>query len=137
MTRGLSAGYCELLMTRSRQFLEVIAAVWLSCQLGTVALVPIALWMNPDGHAAACTCTHGADATCPMHHKSAPAGSKVCAMQSASHHPLVVTSLFSAAGLIPGSTGFAEPTPSTDITIDIRPITTARPIPPEPPPPRA
>src|SRR5437660_8631823 len=126
-------------MTRSRQFLGVVAAVWLLYQLGTAALPPIAFWVNAgQEHAAACTCTHGADATCPMHHKSAPAGSKICVMQSASHHAaLLPTWLFSVAGLMPGSTAFDEPTPTTRVTVGNRPSTITRPIPPDPPPPRA
>src|SRR5438105_10204717 len=120
-------------MTRSRQFLGVVAAVWLSCQLGTVALTPIAFWVNASDGDAACACTNGADAICPMHHKSAPAGSKVCVMQSASNHALLLTSLFSVAGLMPRSTAFAEPTQSTRVTVGDHPSPTARPIPPDPP----
>ena len=93
-----------LLMTRLRRVRAPLAAIWLSCQIGTVALVPVALWISAaDPHAAECTCEHGADAMCPMH-RHTPAGNtnSDCAMQAANGaDAAVLTTLVGVAGLIP------------------------------------
>src|SRR5258706_15500821 len=88
-------------MTRLRRALAPLAAMWLSCQIGTVGLVPAALWVSAaDPHAAECTCGHGADAMCPMHHHK-PTGNTNgnCAMQAAkSPATAVLTALVGVAG---------------------------------------
>src|SRR5258705_12894433 len=88
-------------MTRLRRALAPLAAIWLSCQIGTVGLVPAALWVSAaDPHAAECTCGHGADAMCPMHHHK-PTGNTNgnCAMQAAkSPATAVLTALVGVAG---------------------------------------
>src|SRR5258705_12594040 len=89
-------------MTRLRRALAPLAAMWLSCQIGTVGLVPATLWVSAaDPHAAECTCGHGADAMCPMHHHK-PTGNTNgnCAMQAAkSPATAVLTALVGGAGL--------------------------------------
>src|SRR5258705_3517430 len=94
-------------MTRLRRALAPLAAMWLSCQIGTVALVPVALWVSAaDSHAAECTCGHGADAMCPMHHHK-PTGNTNgnCAMQAAkSPATAVLTALVGVAGGQPKTT---------------------------------
>ena len=128
-------------MTRLRRVLVPLAAMWLSCQLGTVALAPVVLWVSAaDPTAAECTCGHGADAMCPMHHHQSPDGpSSHCSMQAATETGTgVLTSLVGAAGPIPESTpSLIAPVPSMRVSpagVDVR---GERPVPPDPPPPRA
>jgi len=128
-------------MTRLRRLLAPLAVVWLSCQIGTVALVPVAMWASAASpHAAECTCGHGADAMCPMHHHG-PAGnsSRHCSMQPANGTgTAVLTTIFGVAGPIPESAAsLVAPVPSTSVgpaDVDVR---GERPVPPDPPPPRA
>lgn len=127
-------------MTRMRRALAPLAAIWLSCQIGTVALGPLALRVSAaDPHAAECTCGHGADAMCPMHHhKPARDPSGHCSMQASNETGTgVITTLVSAAGLIPESTpSLVAPVPSMNVSptdVDVR---GERPAPPDPPPPR-
>jgi hypothetical protein len=128
-------------MTRLRRVLAPLALIWLSCQIGTVALGPIALWVSAaHPHAAECTCGHGADAMCPMHHHK-PAGNSnsPCSMQAAnSTGTAVLTTIFGVAGPIPESAAsLVAPVPSTSVgpaDVDVR---GERPVPPDPPPPRA
>jgi len=126
-------------MTPLRRALVPLAAVWLSCQIGTVALAPVALWVNAaDPHAAECTCGHGTGATCPMHHRKAPATpNSHCSMQAANHAgTAVLTSIVGVAGLIPESTpALVAPVASMNVSsTDV--VRGERPLPPEPPPPR-
>jgi len=127
-------------MSCLRRTLAPLAAIWLSCQIGTVALVPVALWVSAaDPHAAECTCGHGADAMCPMHgHKPAEDTNSNCAMQAAKGVATgVLTTLVGSAGLIPESTrSLVPPVPSISVRafdVDVR---GERPVPPDPPPPR-
>jgi len=126
-------------MIRLRRALVPLAATWLTCQVGTVALGPVALWVSADSHAAECTCGHGADAMCPMHrHKPAGDPDTNCSMQAANGAgTAVLTTIVGAAGLIPESTpSLVAPVPSTNVSrtdVDVR---GERPVPPDPPPPR-
>jgi hypothetical protein len=125
-------------MTHLRRVLVPVTAIWLFCQVGTVALVPVALWITAaDPHAAECTCGHGVGAMCPMHHK--PSGeSAPCAMQAANGPATaVLTTLVGNAGLI------TEPPQSIQLPTSTRCAQAAdvqvageRPVPPDPPPPR-
>jgi hypothetical protein len=120
-------------MIWARRALGPTAAAWLVCQTVTLALAPALL----SGLVEECVCTHGADATCPMHHKPA-AGVKVCVMQSADTRvPGTLSSLFGITGLLPA------PTPPTVAASAAGPVlvelsrTIGRSSPPDPPPPRA
>ncbi len=126
-------------MAHVRRVLAPLTATWLFCQIGTVALVPVALWLSAaDPHAVECTCGHGVGAMCPMHHQ--PAGRKTpCAMQAAnSSESAFLTTLAAVAGLVPeltmsiGPANVAGRVGSADVQ-----VTSRRPIPPDPPPPRA
>jgi hypothetical protein len=126
-------------MARLRRLLAPVTAIWLCCQLGTVTLVPVALWVSAsDPHAVECTCGHDVGAMCPMHRK--PAGeSAPCAMQAANGPgTAVLTTLVGTAGLVPETMRTIHPhvlserlRPSNSHAAD------ARPVPPDPPPPRA
>jgi len=119
-------------MTRARHVLGPIAAIWLVVQAATLVLVPALLGAS----LAQCICTHGADATCPMHHKT-PAGAKVCMMQSATTNvPATLNSLFSVAGLVPAPALDMVPVPTVSPVVLERAIPIHRPSPPDSPPPR-
>lgn len=124
-------------MSRMRYTLGPIAAAWLICQAAIVIVAPAVFWLASAEELLECTCTHGNQAMCPMHHKPAP-GSKICLMRSADDRgAAVLNSLFGAAGLLPTGTPIAAP---VAIQIVVRTDTTTpdlRPSPPEPPPPRA
>jgi hypothetical protein len=125
-------------MTPLRRVLAPLTAIWLTCQIGTVALVPVALWVSTaDPHAAECTCQHGGEATCPMHHK--PAAPTRCAMQNANESgTAALTSLSGILGLIPEqASSLTQALAPTDIpSADDHPIGVGV-VPPDPPPPRA
>ena len=126
-------------MAQLRRLLAPVTAIWLFSQLATVALVPVAVWIaTADPHEEECTCGHGPGAMCPMHHKPAPSPAR-CAMQAADQSGnAVLTTLASLAGLIPeppvsiGPAAATQPIANTDVHVVGR-----RPVPPDPPPPRA
>jgi hypothetical protein len=128
-------------MTRVRRLLAPLAAIWLSCQIGTVAFVPVAMWVSLSrSHASACTCEHRADAMCQMH-RHEPAGNSTshCSMQSSNGNGMaVLTTILGIAGLIPESApSVVAPVPSTSVSpadVDVR---GERGVPPDPPSPRA
>jgi hypothetical protein len=130
--------YRDALMMRVRRTLVSVAALWLCCQLSTLALTPVLLWAGwSDVHAQECTCAHGTEAACPMHHKSAP-GAKPCVMQSTSDHATVVPlSLFGIIGLVPGPIAPLHVAQSGSLSIIEAHMMTGRPVPPDPRPPRA
>jgi hypothetical protein len=125
-------------MAHLRRVLAPLTAIWLLSQVGTVVLVPVALWISgADPHAAECACGHAATVTCPMHHK--PTGSaRPCAMQAAnSSGNAVLTSVVVIAGPI------SEPLSIRPAILSIHPrpadvhVIGDRPVTPDPPPPRA
>src|SRR5262245_42043796 len=91
-------------MAHLRRALGPFTAIWLSCQVGAVALVPIAQWISTaDSHAGECTCGHGPGAMCPMHHKPT-GGSAPCAMQAANGPgTAVLTTVAGIHGFLPES----------------------------------
>ena len=125
-------------MAHLRRVLAPVTAIWLCGQLGTVALVPVALWITAaDPHAAECTCGHGAGAMCPMHHKPS-GGSAPCAMQAANDsETAVLRTLAGTAGLIAEPPHSIQPPACTDCqrTPGVH-LAGERPVPPDPPPPR-
>ena len=126
-------------MTQLRRVLAPVTAIWLLSQFGTVALVPVAAWIAAaDPHAEECTCGHGPGAMCPMHHK--PARNPVpCAMKAADQSGnAVLTTLAAMAGLVPEPPISFGPGDATEHVgrSDMR-VVGRRPIPPDPPPPRA
>ena len=126
-------------MRHLRRVLAPVTAIWLFCQIGSVALVPVALWTSAaDLDAEACTCGHGPGAMCLMHHK--PAGESVpCAMQAANNSgAAVLNTLVGTAGLVPEPPRSSQPAaPSARVrALDVH-VDGERPVPPDPPPPRA
>jgi hypothetical protein len=125
-------------MAHLRRLLAPVTAIWLCCQVGTLALVPVALWITAaDPHAEECTCGHGPGAMCPMHHR--PTGrSAPCAMQAAdSSGTAVLTTLAGTAGLTTEPTHSIQPPTFTESPHAADEHAAGeRPVPPDPPPPR-
>jgi hypothetical protein len=126
-------------MSRLRRVLAPLTALWLLCQVGTAVLVPAALRGTPPGtHGTECTCGHGDDMMCPMHHHQPAGRSTPCSMQAVDHSgAAVLTALSGVAGFITAPSRSIEPAPS----VEHRHVAAAlpidhRPVPPDPPPPR-
>jgi len=121
-------------MLWARRVIAPIAAIWLVCQGLTLVVVPVLL----DASLAECVCPQGADATCPMHHKTA-GGRQACAMQSTTTSaPATLNALFSVTGLLPALIAQATVlVPSASAALFEGSRLTQRPSPPDPPPPRA
>jgi hypothetical protein len=126
-------------MTQLRRVLAPVIAIWLFCQIGSVALVPVALWMTgADVHGAECTCGHGAGAICPMHHKPTGGDPAPCAIKAATGSgAAVVTTLAGTAGLIADPIRSIQPAIPSEhpLAADVH-AAGERPVPPDPPPPR-
>jgi hypothetical protein len=126
-------------MAQLRRLLAPVTAIWLFSQLGTVAHVPVALWITAaDAHKEECTCGHGPGAMCPMHHKPAR-NAAPCAMQAADQSGnAVLTTLASLSGLVPEP---QVPIGPADATTHVghhdMHVVGRGPVPPDPPPPRA
>lgn len=125
-------------MNRLRRALGIVAVIWLTGRMVTVALAPAELWLSGrDARGDDCECMHGADATCPMHHSSTTSREK-CAMRGvAPVDGLALTSLLGASGcLTTTSSALFEPpsTPNNRTTVSTPVAQFARP---DFPPPRA
>jgi hypothetical protein len=126
-------------MSRLRRVLAPLTALWLLCQVGTLALVPSMLQGSAAAaHATECTCGHGDGSMCPMHHHQ-PGGPVQCSMQPVHHSgTAVLTAVAAIVGFIAQPAGSIEPPRSVAHwhATDARAIG-QRPVPPDPPPPRA
>src|SRR5580700_2916562 len=116
-------------MTRVRGALGPIAAVWLLCQAATLTLVLSLLGAS----LADCTCTHGADAACPMHHGAA-ATSRVCVMQSmTASGAATLGALCGVVGLAPVRPQATAFVPTASNVVFECSVPTERPSTPDPP----
>jgi hypothetical protein len=125
-------------MTSLRRVLCPLALLWLICQTATLTVaLPAFRMQSTSTNEVVCTCSHGGDGTCPMHHKTS-AGSKLCLTHSADDSgTLVLRSLLGGVGLIPARTAATAPDwMGTQPVMDFS-AATGRPLPPDPPPPRA
>jgi len=120
-------------MKQLRRALGPMIAVWLLCQVGSAATIWIPVFDD-------CTCPHGDGAVCPMHHGASSRGpeKKSCSMRGADDSSAVMlASLLAPAAPLSSS---AAPAP---IPTDVRSVVAdpsadgLRPVPPDPPPPRA
>ncbi len=125
-------------MIALRRVLAPFTAMWLFCHAGSVVLFPVVLWVTAaDSDVADCTCVHGPDMVCPMHQKPAKS-SGPCGMQAANTHDAVLTTLAGAAGLIPDPALLSKPAElETYVGRAAARSIGLRPVPPDPPPPRA
>ena len=125
-------------MTSLRRALAPVAAIWLICQAATLTIALPAFWVQSVGAGElACTCAHDVDGACPMHHKTST-GAKLCLMQRADDSGTsVLRSLLGAIGLIPTRTATTAPASLGSEPLLASGAVTDRPVPPDPPPPRA
>jgi hypothetical protein len=117
-----------------RRVLGSFIAAWLMCQVAALGLAPnLVVWFGVTD--VECTCGHGDDATCPMHHHGAT--SRWCVMRSMNHHgTAVLASVFGLLGFLPADSPATMLT-SAEHAISIESsIGIERPAPPDPPPPR-
>jgi hypothetical protein len=107
------------------------------CQAATLALVATVLAVSSSESLLECTCEMGDHRMCPMHHHAAP-GVKVCLMRGAdSDGAAVLTTLFGAIAIPPSRTAVALRSGRATV-IPVAPTShSLRPLPPDPPPPRA
>ena len=125
-------------MRRVGCLLGPLVVASLFARTGTIALAPIAFWViAADAHPTACTCAHGTEAACPMHHKATP-GLKVCVMRTLADSPTVLlSSLLGLAGLMPSATdAIVQLSSETAATVALS-MATERAVTPDPPPPRS
>jgi hypothetical protein len=61
-------------MGRIRQHVAWIVSGWLCCQLSLLTAAPLSLFAHAPyaADAISCTCVHGANGQCPMHHPANP-----------------------------------------------------------------
>jgi hypothetical protein len=61
-------------MSRIRQSAAWIVCGWLCCQLSVLTAAPLSLFASAPHttDAISCTCVHGANGQCPMHHPANP-----------------------------------------------------------------
>jgi hypothetical protein len=117
-------------MSRLRRVLGPLVAVWLLCQAGST----VSAWVAAVDD---CGCPHDAGGMCPMHSSGAKRG-KTCAMRAAdSSAAITIASLLGPVAPVSeaaasGPVLIAARIPVLDSTAD-----GLRPVPPDPPPPRA
>jgi len=117
-------------MVRLRRILGPLVAVWLVCQAGSAA----AAWLPAFDD---CACPHGDGAVCPMHHSTSSRG-KTCSMRGADDSSaLALASLLAPAAPMPIASAHAIVSVETPARIAGRSAAGRRPVPPDPPPPRA
>ena len=123
-------------MRRFRLALRAIAVTWLLAQVIAMAAAPIVLANHAEEVDADCTCTHGPNAICPMHHKPA-SGASVCVIGGIDNSLGVLASVFHAIGLVPAPAQIASVTFIPVRSTSSATTTSPRTVPPDPPPPRA
>jgi hypothetical protein len=99
----------------------------------------VALWTSAaEAHGLFCTCEHEPGSTCPMHHKSTKSPAH-CSMRSATGSAAaILTNLVGLTGLVSESTSSpVTPVTTQNILATVPDLIGRRPIPPDPPPPRA
>ena len=118
-----------------RVLLAPLAAAWLFGHTATLVAVPALLWATADP--IECTCVHGDHAICPMHHKRS-ARPALCAMQdTGGGSPAAMTPVPGPLGVVPLVVALAfqnDTAPHAPFSADAFSL---RPVPPDPPPPRA
>jgi hypothetical protein len=121
-----------------RALLGPLAAGWLLCHAITLAAVPVVLWVAAaDAEPIICTCVHGDHAICPMHHKRS-SGPALCAMQDGGGGgTAVLTPVPGPLGVVPLFIDVVLPRGATPNAGASTATASLRPVPPDPPPPRA
>jgi len=120
-----------------RPLLGRIALSWVLAHVGAILLSPVAVLLATAEAQPECTCAHGDHAICPMHHAPKP-GSRTCIVQASGTGDVAALSSLFAGVAMPVSQ--ASTPPLEPVTVGHSAglaATTQRPVPPDPPPPRA
>src|SRR6185369_8986503 len=89
-------------MEALRRRLAWVACGWLCCQLSVLTAAPVSLLSAPHAaEAPGCTCIHGANAQCPMHHPAQPKPDCQCRSTTDPGAATLVSLLGPAAVLVP------------------------------------
>jgi hypothetical protein len=127
-------GHNQRSVASVRRLLGHLAIVWVVAQLAAPVFAITVL--GAEVHAGACTCTHGVDAACPMHHRPA-SGSGTCVLQrTAEPAAALAATLFGLSAIASERTPPAAPAASTKLRLREHQITEPHSEPPDPPPPR-
>jgi hypothetical protein len=120
-----------------REARAFVTTLWLIMQ-AALLIAPSVVLLTAAAHAEAeeCSCIHGANAICPMHHRPAP-GSKICLIGSIDSGLATLSSLFQAPGLMPRVSAAPIPTGVSSVSSLLAAAIPFRSAPPDPPPPRA
>jgi hypothetical protein len=125
-------------MGRLRRQLAWIAAGWLCCQLSVLTAAPLSLFLTATQAADSlgCTCVHGANARCPMHHPARPKPDSQC-RSTADPDAAAIVSLLGPIAVLADAPAGATPVsinqlPNYPITRFVSFV-----APPDGPPPRA
>jgi len=123
--------------TIRRRLRAIVAAVWIGGRVVALVATPLAMWTSAADAAVECHCTHGADATCPMHHKPA-SGTRLCAMQAAGDWTTAaLESILGLAAPHERQVAVAEWCEVSRVDAIATAPASLPCVPPEPPPPRA
>ena len=129
-----------MVMGGMRRGLARVAAGWLVCHIGLIALTPSALCLTLKARTveASCTCAHTEGPVCPMHHQSVTPDPQGCSCRGATDPQAVaLTALIGPSAVLPPTVATASPTATsstlTSALTDPIDITLV----PEAPPPRA
>jgi len=113
--------------------LRIVAALWISAHLGSLAAVVLALALNVN----VCGCPQGVGASCPMHQHQTTRKTG-CGMESTTGRaPSLVTGVLTLVGLLPASTAWARPQPARTLSLGLPPLSLQSLSGPDAPPPRA
>jgi len=123
-----------------RRQLVRLAGGWLVLQFCLVSAAPVVLCAGMPGGTAnvECTCTHGDEVVCPMHHATPKRDPKSCSCRSTTDDGIAaIASLFGGTAVLTTPTRATEPSLSTTLSqrslthpLDLFPV-------PDAPPPRA
>jgi len=127
-------------MPRIRRRLSRFAGGWLVLQLALMSSAPVVLCvgMSSGMPTVECTCSHGDDVVCPMHHATPKRDPKSCSCRSTTDDGIaVIASLFGGTAVLTTPTRTAAPSLSATLSqralthpLDLFPV-------PDAPPPRA
>jgi hypothetical protein len=118
-----------------RRAVRRIAVVWLLCHGASLTLPAAVLWAGASEQLVECRCAHGDHSLCPMHHDRKPR--PTCAISSAADDDVAIVSWLLGAGLEPARTVTPELRDPQHLGLPDVAAADLRPVPPDPPPPRA
>src|SRR3990167_1086567 len=125
-------------MRSARRYLSCVVKTWLICQLSVLALTPVAICMGAPvaSTGVTCTCAHGDDQACPMHHPGA--APKPCSCRSTGDAgSAIAAALLGSAAVLPHAVENVPLASFSDISQSAVSVQSDRSRVPDAPPPRA